>query len=312
MGKMNYEVFCEKMKQSLQNYYGEDAKVMMQPVKKNNGVVLIGITLFDDKSVMMPTMYLEPFYELYLEESDFSDVVKTFVEKYESSKRESVDFSFFTDYEKVRPLLSYKLINYEMNQEYLEDIPYQRYLDLAIIFHGNVCNDIIGSGTVTIRNEHLEMWGISKERLYMDARENMPRLYPAEFMNMAQLLKQMYEDEEGIIVNELPMYVLTNRERIHGASSLLYRKQLEYIWDILQEDFYILPSSVHELIILPKTNGTDECYLSQMVSDINYHHVQQEEILSNHAYFYARGMKHPICLPLIPKRQNTCNQAYKC
>ena len=307
MGKMDYELFCEKMQQSLQRFYGEDVNVLMQPVKKNNGVILIGVTVYSKDSVMMPTMYLEPFYEMYKEGKELGEIVRFFVERYENSKVEGIDFSFFYDYEKVKPLLSFKLINYEMNRELLEQVPHQKYLDLAVIFHSNVCNDIIGTGAVTIRNEHLEIWGITKETLFQDALENMPRIYPVEFMNMAQMLKQLYEDEEGLILDELPMYVLTNTDRIHGASSLLYQNQLDTIWDVLLEDYYILPSSVHELIILPKRNGTEENYLSQMVNDINCHHVEQEEILSNHAYFYAHGMQYPICLPLIPTCQNACN-----
>ena len=309
MTKMTYEVFCRKMNRALQEYYGEGVKVRMQKVDKNNGVTLVGITVFKKDSTIFPTMYLESFYQLYEDSMEFSEVVSFFIEKYESNKKDGMDFDFFSDYEKVKKMLSLKLIHYEMNREFLKDVPQYRYLDLAAICQCNICNEVLGNGAVTIRNEHMEMWNISGETLYQDAIGNMPILYPVEFLNMAKVLRNMYEDEEGTLIDELPMYVLSNVRRMNGAASILYPGQLEKMGELLEDDYYILPSSIHELIILPKKFETGDVNLSQMVSDINREHVEKEEILSGHAYFYARGMKLPICLPLIPNCQNRRNEA---
>lgn len=307
MKNLSYEDFCVKMQSSLQEYYGSQIKVNMQEVEKNNGVKLIGITIHLLGCNIMPTMYLESFYELYMEGMEFSKVISVFIEKYDSYRKDDVEMDFFSDYEKVKKMLSFKLINFEMNREFLEKVPFRSYLDLAIIFQCHICNEVLGNGTITVRNEHLKMWGITENQLWQDAMENMPRLYPTEFMNMAQMLKNIYEDEDGIITDELPLFVLSNINRVNGASSLLYENQLENIAEKVKDDYYILPSSIHELLILPKKYGTDEAELSRMVDEINQTHVEYEEILSNHAYFYASGTKKLISLPLIPKNEDSSN-----
>lgn len=307
MSIQNFQTFCDKMQSSIQEYYGEGVEVKLQEVEKNNGIKLMGMTIHQPGVTVLPTMYLESFYELYQDNMAFSQIVSLFIEKYEASRKDEVDINFFSDYEKVKKLLFYKLVHYEMNREFLKKVPHERYLDLAVIFQCHISNEILGSGTVTVRREHLKLWNITEERLFKDAKENMPRLYPAEFLNMAEVLMQLYQGEKEVVEDELPLYVLSNHTRLYGAASLLYEKQLEKIGEQLQDDYYILPSSIHEVLILPKKYGTDENELSQMVDDINHTHVEREEILSNHAYFYARGSKQPVSLPLIPGNRNACN-----
>lgn len=158
-----------------------------------------------------------------------------------------------------------------------------------------------------IRTEHLEMWQVSKEKLFADAMENMPHLYPADFMNMAAVLREIYHDPAGLLSISFPMYVLTNTERLNGASSLLYEGQMEKIAAELGKDYYVLPSSIHEVIIMPKNEkGTDENYLSQMVDEINHEQLAREEILSNHAYLYHADTGELTALPLVPYKKDRC------
>ena len=139
----------------------------------------------------------------------------------------------------------------------------------------------------------------------MDAMENTPRLYPSEFMNMTALLRDLYEDPTGLLDVAFPMHVLTNKERINGAACILYEGKQEEIATLLNDDYYVLPSSVHEVIIMPKSKGTDENYLSQMVNEINHEQLAQEEILSNHVYLYARDKKELVALPLVPYEKDS-------
>ena len=165
-------------------------------------------------------------------------------------------------------------------------------------------DDRIGKGTILIRNEHLDIWKIEKDILIRDSLRNMPVMFPAEMINMADLLRELYDDPAQLICGKLPMYVLTTRARMYGAAAILYSGQLEAIAREVEDDFYLLPSSIHEIIILPKKYGTDEEYLSQMVDEINHEQVDIEEILSNHAYLYSRLTKEITLLPLIPYKKN--------
>lgn len=302
---MSYETFCNQVQEKLQQYYGVEANVKLHCVQKVNGVLLHGITVMKEKKNVMPTLYLEHFYHQYMEGMPMHEVIHTFVKEYEKACIcEEFDIGFFEDYEKVKAHLGYKLVNYEMNWQLLQEIPYKRYLDLAVICYCSIVDDRIGKGTILIRREHLEIWNKKEEEVIQDAMENMPDLFPAELINMAELLKELYDDPAQLIVSKLPMYVLTNTARMYGAASLLYDNKLDEIAGIVEDDFYLLPSSIHEIIILPKKYGTDEKYLSQMVDEINHEQLDREEILSNHAYLYSRLTKDITLLPLIPYKKN--------
>lgn len=305
MRDMSYEIFCERMRDILQQYYGVETEVKLHTVQKVNGVVLHGITVMNEGQTIMPTLYLEYYYDEYNSGVPLHDVVHNFILEYEKAGIDNdFDIGFFEFYDKVKPHLGYKLLNYEMNKDLLKEIPHKCYLDLAIVCYCNIVDDRIGKGTILIRNEHLDIWNVEKDVLIRDALKNMPVIYPPELINMADLLKELYRDPAGLICGKLPMYVLTTKWRMYGAAALLYSGQLEAIAKEVEDDFYLLPSSIHEIIILPKKYGTDEEYLSQMVDEINSEQLDVEEILSNHAYLYSNLTKEIISLPLIPYKKN--------
>lgn len=148
------------------------------------------------------------------------------------------------------------------------------------------------------------MWDIGQEQLIEDSMKNMESLYPADLMNMAVLLKELYIDPASLLSLDFPMYVLTNTERLNGAASLLYEGQLEKLAKILGEEYYVLPSSIHEVIIVPKSKVVDKNDLSHMVNEINQEHLQREEVLSNHAYYYDGLKEELVSLPLVPKQKD--------
>lgn len=305
MKDMSYEQFCERMKDILQQYYGVESNVKLHTVQKVNGVVLHGITVMKEGVSIVPTLYLENYYDEFNSGMPLNDIVHRFILEYDKAAIcDDFDISFFEFYEKVKPHLGYKLINYEMNRSLLKDVPHKRYLDLAIVCYCNIVDDRIGKGTILIRNEHLDIWKIEKDILIRDSLRNMPVMFPSEMINMADLLREIYDDPAQLICGKLPMYVLTTRARMYGAAAILYSGQLEAIAREVEDDFYLLPSSIHEIIILPKKYGTDEEYLSHMVDEINHEQVDIEEILSNHAYLYSRLTKEITLLPLIPYKKN--------
>ena len=305
MKDMSYETFCERMRDILQQYYGVEAEVKLQTVQKVNGVLLRGITVRHEGQTIMPTLYLEYYYDEYNSSVPLHDVVHHFILEYEKAKIEDdFDIGFFEFYDRVKPHLGYKLINYAMNKDLLKEIPHKRYLDLAIVCYCNIVDDRIGKGTILIRNEHLDIWKVEKDILIRDALKNMPVIFPPELINMADLLKELYDDPAELICRKLPMYVLTTKLRMYGAAAILYSGQLEAIAREVEDDFYLLPSSIHEIIILPKKYGTDEEYLSQMVDEINHEQLDIEEVLSNHAYLYSNLTKEITSLPLIPYKKN--------
>ena len=305
---ISYEKFCVNIQNAVKRHCDKEVCVHLQTVRKLNGVILKGITITSKTGNIMPTLYLDKFYREYKDGTPFEEVVQLFLDEYERAGiKDDFDIQFFSEYEKVKSHLGFRLLHYEMNKELLETVPHKCFLDLALVCFCDIRDKRIGHGCITIKEEHLDMWQISKEELFKHAMKNMPHLYPADFMNMATVLRELYNDPAGLLEIEFPMYVLTNKERVNGASSLLYEGKMEEIASMLQSDYYVLPSSIHEVIIMPKKKkGTDENYLSRMVDEINREQLAREEILSNHAYLYHADTKELTALPLIPYQKNHC------
>ena len=285
-----YMEFTEKMRRGIESVMGKEVK--LHAVKKNNGVVLYGITIYTEGCNIMPTLYLESYYEDYKNGKPIKDVACEFMREYDRSLiNENFNVDFFEDYEQVKPLLGYKLINTDMNVDLLKEVPHKCYLNLAIVCYCNIVDDRIGKGTILIRNEHLDIWGIKAEKLIKDAVRSMKVTNPPELINMAELLKELYDDPGQLICGKIPMWVLTSKNRQFGAAAMVYGNWLEYIGDAIEEDYYVLPSSIHEVIILPKKYALDKDDLVKMVREINEEQVDTEELLANNIYYYNRDTK---------------------
>lgn len=282
-----YEEFVEKTADAIRSYMGEESKVVVQKVRKNNGVMLTGISIFAKESNISPTVYLEEFYEKYKDGMPLGDIVRELIRCHETHICKSdLDISFYTDYEQVKSRLSCRLIHREKNRELLKEVPYQSYLNLAVVCFCQISNDEIGNGTILVRKCHLNLWEISKEELFRHARKNMQRLFPAKIYSMEELLA----DAQMLPVpreKEAPtMYVLTNEQKLFGAAAILYEGVLKELSDKVGSSMAILPSSVHEVIAVPVSDRADAASLEEMVQEINATQVHPEEVLSDQVYYY--------------------------
>lgn len=282
-----YEEFVEETADAVRSYMGEGCKIVVQKVRKNNGVLLTGISVFTKGSNISPTVYLEEFYEKYQQGISLGDIVRELIRCHETHIcKNDLDISFYTDYEKVKPRLSCRLIHREKNRELLKEVPYQPYLNLAVVCFCQVSGDEIGNGTILVRKCHLNLWKIDKEKLFRHARKNMQRLFPARIYSMEELLvdaQPLPTPREDAIPM---MYVLTNEQKLFGAASILYEGVLKELSDKVGGSMAILPSSVHEVIAVPVSDRADAASLEEMVQEINATQVQPEEVLSDRVYYY--------------------------
>lgn len=299
-----YEDFLVSMKQEIMTYLGEEYQIELKHVMKNNGVILDGLFIRMHDQAVSPSIYLNPYYEQYNEGRDFQEIVEEVIGIYDASREESIQIglNFKYEFEQMKSSITYRLVNYEKNQHQLEKVPYLRLLDLAITFHCIVRSDENGIGTVRITQEHQQNWKVSSEELWKLACENTERLFPAVIRPMEEivfdLVSQNPIDEENTMEDLVSnhnsnMYVLTNSKGINGATCLLYQGVLEQFEAKLGCDFYILPSSIHELILVPqvKNEAMDfmnaKARLEEMVQEINETQVAMEEVLSNTVYEYS-------------------------
>lgn len=290
---MTYQEFKQNIVHVISTKLGSNTRVVLQDIVKNNDVHLDGLTILTEQSNVSPTIYLNFYYEQFLKGKSLSKIYEDILISYRKNAANSnIDISFFTDYEKVKERIIFKLVNYERNKELLKKVPHVRYLDLAIIFNCFIETAIEGYATILIYHHHLSLWEITADDLYELAMQNTPKLLHYELESMTSVLQHILNEEDASFLecssDPLPMYVLSNRSKLHGSACILYENLLSEIAQTLKSDFYILPSSIHETLLLPTLYAHSHAELSAMVRDINATQVAKEEILSDHVYFYSR------------------------
>ena len=293
---MKYETFKKIILERLECDIPDPKKISIETIRKNNGLNLDGLVIMENNCNISPTLYLNYYFQSYQSGTSFQHIYETILENYQQNKpAQSIDIRFFTQFENARSKIALKLIHYEKNKELLKDVPHIRFLDLAIVFYCLISMDPdTGNATILIHHSHLSYWGIGLEELFHIAKENTQRILPAKLNDMKDVLKELSGIEplspplspENDIY---PMFVLTNEMNLYGASCILYTGLLKEFATKAETDFYILPSSIHEVILIPAIGQNCQKELSEMVKEVNHSQLLEEEILSDHAYYYSRN-----------------------
>lgn len=288
---MNFDKFSNEVIERLsKSNEMHDVNINMQTIYKNNGVLLHGL-LFQNSCNLSPTIYLDNFFEHYEHGKEIDDIVTEIIKIYASCKSDrSIDTSFFIDFEKVKSNIIFQVINYERNKELLKDVPFIRVFDLAIVFRVFVESNEDGTATILIHNQHLAEWEQVTETLYEIARSNTPRLNPFTISTMSDVLKQIIADDDIIDIientSEPQMYVIRDKFYLYGAGAILYVELFGELADKLESDLCILPSSIHELIVVPVSDVSEKEMLTEMVKEVNETHISKEDFLSDNVYYY--------------------------
>ena len=293
---MEYREFLENVRKEVESRYDSNVSVTLNHVMKNNGTELDGITIMEKDKNIAPTIYINSFYDRYREGVSLKAVVSEIIRIYNQNKNSiNINADYFENYENVRKTIVYKLVNYQKNKKLLEDVPYKRVLDLAVVFYCLIEQRKGVSATALIHNEHLRIWNVTEDEIYNDALKNTPVLLAGSIVPMSKILSEIagtapVDNDEKVCeyTGEDILDVLTNSSRVNGAACILYDNLLKKFANDVHSDLYILPSSVHEVIIVPKKNAFDKSELADMVREVNEQGVSQDEILSDNVYEYNR------------------------
>ena len=287
---MNYQEFISSMRTELSDRITPGATLKIQTITKNNGTHYDGLIILQPGSNIAPTIYLTPYYHRYLEGVPLEDIYNDILVTYKKHLPESdFDIEMFTDFKRARSHIVMRLVSKKYNKDLLSDIPYIDYCDLAVIFYCLVYADSDNQGSILIYNSHMHMWNTSVDELHLLAKQNTPSLLPYKLIPMADLLKS-HPLVHALDLEEVSMYILTNKYKTNGATVLLYEGMIEALGEYFHMDLIILPSSIHELILMPVENFDPEelQYYTQVVQEVNENQVADDEVLSDHAYFYNR------------------------
>lgn len=289
---MNYQTFLENVVQHVSASVHNGQKVVLQPVIKNNGMVYDGLVIMDPGLNISPTIYLNPYYHRFLNGVSMDDIYKDILDTYyKNLPTKDFDISSFRDFDKASKMIAFKLINKEKNKILLDDVPYVEFQDLALVFVCIVNNFRKEFATILIHNQHLHLWEIDIETLYQIALENTPKLLSYKFENLEHLI---FKGEREILseLQDFDMYILTNKLKIHGATCMVYPRLLKRISDFLEDNLVIIPSSIHEVLIIPESFTKGEYSMDDfkiMITEANETTLTDDEILADHAYFFERS-----------------------
>ena len=205
----------------------------------------------------------------------------------------------FKELSKERPFI--KVSSFNENKESLLNIPYTIIENIAITYHIMVKTDYDSMTSIVVTDSIIKKLGINKEKLHNEAVENSMRILPVYVANIKNMIfrnsdrRKFIHDTSDIreIISEAineeevyPLFVVTNKFSVYGASAIFYPGVMEQIGDSLGNNYFILPSSIHEMIILPDDGKIESGVLKNIVESVNIEIVDQKDLLTNDVYYY--------------------------
>lgn len=285
MMEMSFDTYKDRVMNGVKMKLQErniDAAVEMMEVEKNNGVVLSGICIRKPEQVVAPTIYLNNFFD---NELMVSTAINRVIELGVDDNLPKIDIDMFNKYKLVKDKIIPRLVNYEANKDMLQSSPHIVIADLAVYFVIDLTIDG-RRGSITIGNQLASMWGVDAEQLYDLAVKNMESREMCKYMKMNNVLEQLDDTITDMFDKLCGMYVITTDIFNYGAIAILNKKFMDKMIDIVGSEFYLIPSSVHEWIMVAG-KYTDIDSKNEMVREVNATEVGESEILSDHIYGYS-------------------------
>lgn len=289
---MNNSSFFSVLTSALSARLEPGTKIIRETVLKNNGIRLDSILVLTEDLSYAPVIYLDPLYAHYKAGSSMEEICRSVLAMIHRELPFSPDLLLkILEPQTIKERIAYRLVSRKANEELLKDIPWVPFLNMAVIFFLQLDSTSNTQITALIHKRLAELWKLSTNELFRLAKKNTPVLFPMSLEPLQNLVADSLK-ETGSAPDDasfLPdIHVLTNRQGIYGASCLLYENVIKDFAERMASDLIILPSSIHEVLLIPDSHGFDYESLRQMVQDINAAEVPKEDILSDEIYFYIR------------------------
>ena len=293
------EQFTEDVKQGLADA-GIEAKVSTNTVEKMNESYE-AMTVTPEGSNVGVNVNMEKFFEAYENGTDYEAVVEKAIGVIEGgfANQPTVDVSALTDYDQMKDKLIMEVVSAEANADMLDKVPHKDMEDMAVVYRFEIDSNDDGRATILVTNQLIETMGVTPEQLHADAMENAPELKPAVIKGMSEVMAEMMGvSTEDLAMMGMPMdpadeqmFVASVPDKIHGAGVLAYQDFMDQAAERVGGDFFILPSSIHEVLIVPDNGNMSLSDLEAMVKEVNATQVAPEDKLTDSVYHYDSQAK---------------------
>ncbi len=307
---MDYALFLQLVTKGLEQRLGEDYIVTLRSIPKNNGVTRDGISVCHKHDQVAPTIYLNDFYQEMKNGRPMEDIFDMIYQLYlENPGLPYLDSRVFASYQDVKDRIVYKLVNTQANRTMLDYLPHMPFHDMSLVCYLLIEQREQGYVTALIHKDHVQTWKIREKELFLAALENTPKLLPPRIQPMSDVRKQLamealgenYQEETlDALLEEADrqrtekqpvfptLYVLSNPVGVNGAACMTYPHVIRDFARQLDQDILILPSSIHEVLLVADCKDYNYEDMGLLVKDINDTEVSIEDRLSNQIYCYHR------------------------
>lgn len=285
---MEYEEFKEEIRERMQENLEPGTEVSFRDLERNNGIKEEGLEVWEKGNTAAPVLHLDELYEGYGESGSMENAVSTALKLLE--ERPSVDIGAVPKtWEAAKGRIRAELVHYDWNRKTLKNTPHRKFLNLAVTYRVELPEIGGFHAGIRINSSLMELWGATEDELYREAMDSLENeLYIIQ--PIAELLGGMAGIPTGAM-RELPeevtkQHVLSNGNCCYGAAGMLRKDLMEGFAEQAGGSFYILPSSIHDLILLPDDGSVSVECLKEMVKEVNKSAVAREEWLSEDVYYY--------------------------
>jgi len=309
------QTFLTLVSQWVQKKLGPEVTVRHHVIYKNNSVRKDALCILEKGANISPTIYLEAYFAMFQSGASMKEICDRICQEYETNRCCGyLDVSDLCDFGKAKKQIAYKLIHYEKNLQLLREVPHRRFLDLAIVYYILIENSFIGNGTALIHHRQMGVWQVEEEDLYRAAKENTDRLLGNEVQDMRQVVRQLLQTDverqlaadikggickkeqvdlwvEDLLDNTMPrervpMYVMSNSDKYMGAAAVLNDKNLKKLSAQWGCGIYVIPSSIHEMILIPDRELICVEEMENLLKEVNEQPENAQDFLSNQVYYY--------------------------
>ena len=304
---MNYEDFKRKLYEELMTRKPDCVEELeLTSVQKNNQYMREGVSIhFTGYDNVKPTLYFDDYYDAHLAGQSVEEIAEgltqTSIEEYERMAGYGFDNLENIDVEKAKENLTLRLINKDWNSEKMEECAYMEVHDLIAVPYLQVERGHQTMSMLVTHELQQRMLQMTDDEVLSIARENLSK-QEFEIIGMTQKMRAMLGNDfdetytEAYVPEKDFLYVMSNKVNTYGAAGMMSQEVMEQIQEKMGEEmFFILPSSVHELLIVPASaNSFGPEQLQEMVKEVNETQVAPHERLGENVYFY-NGEKLQIC-----------------
>lgn len=287
---MDYEqfkvAFAEDLKTNLQKL-GIEADVSEHHIEKlNDSYDALSVT--PKGSSIGVNANLDEIFHGVERGRDYSEVLSGVTESLKGSLEHmpKLQVSDLTNYAEMKNKLAMEVVSAERNASMLQNVPHEQMEDIAVVYRLVLDSSKDASSTVLVTNDLMDKFGITHEQLHDDAMKNAPLIRPAEIKGMEETLNEM---QGGPALEPDPdeiLFVAGVPDQTHGAAVIAYPNFFENAAEKLGGDYFIIPSSIHEVLLVKDTGEMNARDLAAMIREVNATEVAPEDVLTDHAYHY--------------------------